>query len=84
MKKYLALLAAAALLGSVGAALAEEATGKIQAVDPAARTLTLEDGTMFTVAEGVAIDGLQPGTEVTVTFEETDGTKTASAVAAMQ
>ena len=80
MKKALVAISVAALLGTAGAALAEDAKGKIQAVDPAAKTITLEDGTTYTLAEGVVVEGLQPGTEVTVSFEEKDGTKTASAV----
>ncbi len=69
MQKFFAALALAGMLGFSGAALAEEASGKIQAVDAAAKTLQLEDGTTFMVAEGVAIDQLQPGTEVTVSYE---------------
>jgi Cu/Ag efflux protein CusF len=80
MKKLIAMLAAVLFLGSAGAALADEAKGKIQAVDPAARTIQLEDGTVYTVAEGVALDTLKPGTEVTVSFEEKNGAKTATDV----
>jgi len=80
MKNLLAALTAVLFLGSAGAAFADEAKGKIQAVDPAARTLTLEDGTIYTVAEGVAMDTLKPGTEVTVSFEDKAGKKTATDV----
>jgi hypothetical protein len=84
MKKALVALSMAAFLGSAGFALAEEAKGKIQSVDATAKTITLEDGTTYTLAEGVMVDTLQPGTEVTVSFEEKDGTKTASAVTPAQ
>jgi Cu/Ag efflux protein CusF len=80
MKNLIAVLTAVLFLGSAGAAFADEAKGKIQTVDPTARTIQLEDGTMYTVAEGVALDALQPGTEVTVSFEEKDGKKTATEV----
>ena len=80
MKNLIAVLATILFLGSAGAALADEAKGKIQAVDPAARTIQLEDGTVYTVAEGVALDTLKPGTEVTVSFEEKNGAKTATDV----
>ncbi len=80
MKNVIAVLTAVLFLGSAGAAFADEAKGKIQAVDPTARTIQLEDGSMYTVAEGVALDALTPGTEVTVAFEEKDGTKTATEV----
>ncbi len=80
MRKTLAVLSVLSILGSAGAALAEEAMGKIQAVDPATRTLTLEDGNSFILGEAVAIDSLQPGSDVTVSFEEKDGQKTATEV----
>jgi Cu/Ag efflux protein CusF len=80
MRKTLAVLSVLSILGSAGAALAEEAMGKIQAVDPATRTLTLEDGSSFILGEAVAIDSLQPGSDVTVSFEEKDGQKTATEV----
>ena len=63
MKKTLVAISVAAFLGTAGAALAEEAKGKIQSVDPAAKTITLEDGTTYTLAEGVTVDTLQPGTD---------------------
>jgi Cu/Ag efflux protein CusF len=84
MKKFVATLAALAMLGFAGAASAEEAKGKIQSVDPTARTVILEDGTTFTVGEGVAIEGLQPGTEVTVMYDVTDGKNTATAITPAQ
>ncbi|MGH6803368.1 MAG: DUF1344 domain-containing protein [Methyloceanibacter sp.] len=80
MRKTLAVLSVLSILGSAGAALAEEAMGKIQAVDPATRTLTLEDGNSFILGEAVAIDSLQPGSDVTVSYEEKDGQKTATEV----
>jgi len=80
MRKTLAVLSVLSILGTASAALAEEAMGKIQAVDPATRTLTLEDGNSFVLGEAVAIDSLQPGSDVTVSYEEKDGQKTATAV----
>ncbi|HVR68420.1 MAG TPA: DUF1344 domain-containing protein [Verrucomicrobiae bacterium] len=80
MRKTLAVLSVLSILGTAGAALAEEAMGKIQAVDPATRTLTLEDGSSFVLGDAVAIDSLQPGSDVTVSYEEKDGQKTATEV----
>ena len=80
MKKLLAPLTALAFVFSVAVAQAEEAGGKIAAVDPSAGTIVLEDGTTFTIAEGVSMEGLQPGTEVKVSFEEQDGQLIASEV----
>jgi Cu/Ag efflux protein CusF len=48
-----------------------EAVGKVLAVTE--NTLVLEDGTTFTIGEGVSMEGLEPGTEVTVSYEEQDG-----------
>jgi len=78
MKKFLAPLAALAFLFSAALAYAEDASGKIQSVD--SQTLTLEDGTTFTIGEGVMVEGLEPGTEVTVSYEEQDGQKKATSV----
>jgi Protein of unknown function (DUF1344) len=84
MRKTLAILSVLSILGTAGVALAEEAMGKVQAVDPATRTLTLEDGSSFILGEAVAIDTLQPGTDVTVSYEEKDGQKTATQVTPAQ
>ena len=81
MNKLIAPFAAVAFLFSVAVANADEAAGKVAAVDPASGSLILEDGTTFTIAEGVSMDGLEPGTEVTVSFEEQDGQLIATEVA---
>ena len=80
MKTLFAVLTTVLFLGAAGTALAAETKGKIQTVDPATRIIQLDDGTMYTVAEGVALDSLKPGTEVTVSFEEKNGQKTATDV----
>lgn len=80
MKRLLPMLTAVAFLGFAGIAQADEATGRVQAADPASGTLMLEDGTVFTVDEGVAIDSLQPGTEVTVSYEMDGGEKRATSI----
>jgi len=69
MKKVFAPVAVAAFLFA-SAASADEASGTIEAVDPATRTITLSDGTSYNVSEEVMIENLQPGTEVQVSFEE--------------
>ena len=71
MNKLIAPFAAAAFVLSAATAFADEAAGKIAAVDSS--TLILEDGTTYTIGEGVSVDGLEPGTEVTVSYEEKDG-----------
>ena len=79
MNKLVAPFAALAFAFSMATAHADEAAGKIAAAD--AGTLILEDGTTFTLAEGVSMEGLEPGTEVTVSFEEQDGQLIATEVA---
>lgn len=79
MKKLIAPFVALAFMFSAATAFAEEAGGKVAMVD--AQTLILEDGTSFTIAEGVSVEGLEPGTEVTVSYEEQDGQMVATEVA---
>ena len=62
------------------AALAADMDGKVQAVDTAERTLTLENGTKVWLADSVAIDSIKEGSEVTVSYEERDGKAVASSV----
>ena len=82
--KLIAPFAAIAFVLSIATADAleaasDETAGKIAAVDES--TLILQDGTIFTISEGVSIEGLRPGTEVTVSFEEQDGQLVATQVA---
>ena len=80
MKKLLGAVSAAALLTAGGAALAEEATGTIESFDREAMTLTLDTGETFTFAEGVSVEGLEAGDEVTVAYEEENGTFRATGI----
>jgi Cu/Ag efflux protein CusF len=79
MNKLIAPFAAIAFVFSIATAQADEVAGKVAAVDSS--TLTLEGGTTFTIAEGVSMEGLEPGTEVTVSYEEQDGNLIATEVA---
>jgi len=54
--------------------------GKIQAVNPDTKTLTLEDGTEYTVGEGVALDTLKPGSDVRVSYDDVSGKKTITSI----
>ena len=80
MKKLVLGIAALSMLGLIGAASAEEAKGRVEAMDVQSRTIILDDGSAFTVSEGVAIETLQPGDEVTVSYEEQGGQKMATDV----
>lgn len=69
MKKFVIPIAAAVFGLSTSLALAEEATGQILEVDQAAGTIVLDSGQAFTLQEGASMEGLEPGTEVTVSYE---------------
>lgn len=72
MKKFVAPFAAAVFALSLSTAQADEAGGKISMVDQATSTIVLDDGTAFILSEGVSMEGLEPGAEVTVSYEEKD------------
>ena len=74
MKKLFAAVAAAALSMSATSVFAEDATGTIGAVDPDSNTIILDDGRTYTFAEGMSVEGFQPGDIVTISFES-DGDK---------
>jgi hypothetical protein len=69
-------------LSFAGIAHAGTAVGVVKAYDGTVRSVTLEDGTSYILADGLKVDGLKPGVKVTVTFD--DGTTNASAVEVVQ
>ena len=79
MHKLVAPFAAFAFVFAAAIAQADETAGTVAAADM--YTLVLEDGTTFTLAEGLSLEGLEPGTEVTVSYEEQDGKLVATEVA---
>lgn len=54
--------------------------GTIQTIDPANHKITLADGTSFMVGEEVAMDTLQPGDEIRVSYEDRGGQPVATGV----
>ena len=68
MRKILATFAA--MSAFVVAAYAAEVEGKVQSVDAATRTITLDDGQTFVAAEGVEIAQLEPGANVKITVDD--------------
>jgi Protein of unknown function (DUF1344) len=52
---------------------AAEVQGKVRAIDPGDRVVTLEDGTRITVPQEISLDALTEGSEITVSYEERDG-----------
>lgn len=79
MKKL--LLTAVASLAFIGAAFAATVEGVVQSVDPATRTVTLQDGKSFIAPESTDIDALKAGTRITVTVDDSTGSVTEVEVA---
>ncbi len=82
MKRSLSVITAVAMLGLSGVASADEATGRIEAMDVQTRTILLDDGQAYVLSEDVAIESLQPGTEIKVSYEEESGQKVVKEVTA--
>jgi hypothetical protein len=80
MKRSIAIaaLTLAVILPSAG--WAGDMEGKVQAVNAAERTITLDNGTTVWLAESVALDGVKEGAEVKMVYEEKDGKPVASSV----
>ncbi len=76
----IATAAAAILAASSVTVFAAEATGAIQAIDPAARTVTLDDGNTYLLPAAVNAARLMVGQKVTITYEQQDGKMNASDV----
>jgi Protein of unknown function (DUF1344) len=77
MKKFVSLLIASAAM--VATAYAGELAGVVKTYDAATKTVTLEDGSAYVLADGVVADGIVAGAKVKVTFD--DASKAATAVA---
>jgi hypothetical protein len=78
----IAASAAALLVASSLSALAAEVTGSIMAVDPAAGTVTLDDGNTYLLPADFDVAALTAGAMVTITYEEVDGQMQITAVEA--
>ena len=80
MRKLLGAMTAIAMLTLAHGASAEEVSGKVQAMDVQSRTILLDDGNAYTLGQGIAIEALQPGTEVKVSYEKKNGQRMATEV----
>jgi hypothetical protein len=79
MKKL--MIAAGLLAASSLAAFADEAQGAITAVDPAAMTVTLDDGNIYVLPTDVDAASLQVGEQVIIEYgQDASGNMTATAV----
>ena len=77
MKKFVSLLVASAAM--IATAYAGEIEGVVKTYDEATKTVTLEDGSAYVLADGVVADGIVAAAKVKVTFD--DASKAATAVA---
>ncbi len=67
---------------ALGSAIAEEAAGKVAKVSKDKTWFSLADGSTFSLAKGVSMEGLKPGAQVTASYEMTDGKKVATQISA--
>lgn len=70
MKRFLGAVSALAVFAAVGTAAANEASGTVVHVDAETRTVVMDNGAVYGVKEGVALDQLAAGQAVTITWEE--------------
>lgn len=64
------LVTAVMSMGSAVLAAGTEATGTIKALDAKAMTVTMEDGTVYTVPAVFKLDGFKVGEKVALTWEK--------------
>lgn len=62
------------------AGFAADMEGKVQSVDTTERTFTLDNGTKVWLSDGVAVESIKEGSEVTVSYDERDGKPVATSV----
>ena len=75
-------LAIALVLGSMASVQAAEVTGTVQAVDPAGKSITLDNGTSLMIPATAKVDrkALTPGADVKASYQERDGHKIATSI----
>jgi hypothetical protein len=78
----LGALAIALVLGSMASVQAAEVTGTVQAVDPAGKSITLDNGTSLMIPATAKVDrkALTPGADVKASYQERDGHKIATSI----
>jgi Cu/Ag efflux protein CusF len=73
MIRYIRFMLVIVLLAIPIVALGAEVQGKVKTVDTSDRVVTLEDGTRISIPDGMALDNVKEGAEITVSYEERDG-----------
>jgi hypothetical protein len=76
------VLALAAVLALGTMASAAEISGKVQAVDPGGKSITLDNGTTLMIPATAKVDkkALMPGAEVKASYQEKDGMKVVNSI----
>jgi hypothetical protein len=80
LKSLTAALALIAGMALAGAAAAQELSVTIKSYDPSARTIVVEDGTTYTIEEGVTVSELKAGTKAKLMITEKGGKKVVTKV----
>ncbi len=80
LKTLTSALALVAALALAGAAAAQEMSVTIKSYDPSARTIIAEDGTTYTIEEGVTVSELKAGSKVKLMITEKAGKKVVTKV----
>ena len=73
MVRFIRFMLVIVLLAIPIVALGAEVQGKVKTVDTSDRVVTLEDGTRISIPDGMALDNVKEGAEITVSYEERDG-----------
>ncbi|HEY3097533.1 MAG TPA: DUF1344 domain-containing protein [Methylomirabilota bacterium] len=73
MIRFIRFMLVIVLLATPIVALGAEVQGKVKTIDTSDRVVTLEDGTRISVPDGIALDNVKEGAEITVSYEERDG-----------
>jgi hypothetical protein len=74
----------AAIVALAGAAWATEMEAVVKSYDPATKIVLLEDGTSYTVAEGIDVAMLETGAKLKLTIDDTTKQVTAATVVTVQ
>lgn len=80
MKKHLTTLVIVAASLTAFGANAATIKGVVQSVDSKHDAIRLQDGSVYTLAEGSEAEDFKPGTKVAITYTKQHGTNVASAV----
>jgi hypothetical protein len=79
MRRFVLTAAAAALILATNAQAAET-TGTVVAVNTKSDSITLSDGKVYTLPEGIEAESLKVGDKVKVTFTQSKGRNRASSL----